>query len=74
MKECKRERRPLGNLGLQRYVHNTLPASRGVIPANHYQDEFDFRGFLDGSLGELPPRPKPAFMSGEEKRRLLDVR
>jgi len=44
------------------------------MQANHYQDEFDFRGFLDDKLGELPPRPTPTFMTVEEKRRLLDVR
>lgn len=64
----------MGTLAPQRCVHVILPASRGVMQANHYQDEFDFRGFLDDKLGELPPRPTPTFMTVEEKRRLLDVR
>ena len=42
--------------------------------ADSNKDEFDLRGFLDGRLVELPPRPEPELMTGEEKRRFKNVR
>jgi len=74
MRERKRKRRPLRSSSPKRCVHIILSTSGDVTRADCNKDEFDLRGFLDGRLVELPPRPEPELMSAEEKRLFKNVR
>jgi len=74
MKERERKKQPSRNSSPKRCVHVALLISRDAMQADRGKDEFDFTGFLDGRLVKLPPRPKPALMSAEEKRRFKNVR
>jgi len=74
MKERERKKRPSCSSSPKWCVHVVLPTSEKVMRADRNEDEFDLRGFLDGRLVKLPPRPEPKLMTGEEKRRFKNVR
>ena len=73
MKERERKKRLLRNSSPRRCVHVIFSTAGDVIQTDRDKDEFDLRGFLDGRLVELPPRPEPELMTAEEKRRFKNV-